>query len=141
MWLGRLKLAHAFFLRRKRKHCARSILKRGRKLLDIVRSCCLLLLRLAEAGFPFELIDLVLCLCFFLVCFAISLLVLEQPVSLLVLRSHNNIRRYALDLLFPPVLLQRCLRLHSFHLLLEFLLLHLLLQILLLHLLLQNLLF
>jgi hypothetical protein len=127
VWLGRLKLAHGFFLWRKREHCARSVLKRVRKLLDIVRSCCLLLLHLTESGFPFELINLVLCLCFFLVCFAISLLVLEQPVSLIVLRSHNNIRRYALDLLFPLVVLhlllqillfQSYLRLHSFHLLL-----------------------
>ena len=89
MQLSRLKLNQAFFLRCKREHCARStcrsVLKRVGKRLDIVSSCCLLLLHLAEAGFPFELLNLVLCMCFLLVCFTVSLLILEQPVSLLIL--------------------------------------------------------
>ena len=85
MQLSRLKRDQLFSLRCKREHCARSVLKRVRKLRDIVRSCCLLLLHLAEAGFPFELLNLVLC--FLLVCFAVSLLILEQPVSFLVLQG------------------------------------------------------
>jgi hypothetical protein len=42
-----------------------------------------LLLHLTKAHFPFELIHLVLCL--FFVCFAVPLLVFQQPVSPLVL--------------------------------------------------------
>jgi hypothetical protein len=72
------------------------------KWLDIEKACCLLLFHLAEARFPFELCNLVLCLflvCFavsllalqrelvisrFIVCFAVSLLTLKQPVALLI---------------------------------------------------------
>ena len=112
--LGRLKLDQAFSLRCMREHCACSVLKRVSKRLEFVRPCCLLLLHPTEAGFPFELLNLVLCL--LLVCFAVSLLVLEPKleislllicfaVSLLILQSHNNIRLHTLDLLLPFALL------------------------------------
>jgi hypothetical protein len=92
----------------------------------------LLLLHLAEAGFPFELINLVLCL--LLVCFTVSLLILKQPVHLLHLSLHLlfqvlffqrrlRLRLHSFHLLFQVLFVQRRLRLrlHSFHLLLQIL--------------------